>query len=74
MEKMVEHVVRRGAYTRHVRLREYTCPICTHRFWAGPLARYCSKSCRNRASYIAHAEQRKTEQRARYQQRKQARA
>ena len=72
MEKIIEQVITKRTYTRQVRQLEHTCPICRAHFWGGPLARYCGESCRNRASYVKHAEQRKAERRQRYQRRKEA--
>lgn len=44
-----------------------TCAQCGKVFEGTTRARYCSANCRVKANYLAHADERKADRRARYQ-------
>lgn len=68
MEHTITQRITTSAYTRTVRRIEHRCPICQERFIGGPLAKYCSVSCRNRANYTKAAEKWRKKRRQRYHQ------
>jgi hypothetical protein len=62
--------------TRKIKLLEKTCPVCGKIFWGPKLRVYCTGRggvCANRANYLKHAEERRTERREVYRQKTQSR-
>ena len=56
--------------TRHIKVEQKTCPQCGKKFEGAKVARFCSKSCANKASYQRHAEEARERRREKYQARK----
>jgi hypothetical protein len=61
--RIVTQEVKRTSYTRRVRLFPKRCPVCKEKFEGQSNATYCSPSCRLKADYQRHAEQRKARRR-----------
>jgi hypothetical protein len=51
---------------------EHQCVVCGRTFTGTVRAAYCSQTCKNKAAYARHAEQRRAHRRASYRARKQA--
>ena len=58
--------------TRRLRYTERSCAVCGTAFLGWGRARFCSDPCRQRSTYLAHAEDRRAKQRARYHGKKQS--
>jgi len=51
---------------KRIMVEEKTCPQCGKKFEGAKVARFCSKSCANKASYKRHAEEARERRRQKY--------
>jgi hypothetical protein len=60
--------VRETVVIRREKLFDKVCPVCDQAFQAVNRCRYCSRSCRYKANYLVHAEERRAKRRTHYRQ------
>ncbi len=56
--------------TKRITLEKKVCPQCGKEFEGAKVARFCSKTCANKASYRRHAEAIRKDRRERYRSQK----